>query len=240
MKIIVADTYEDLSLQVANDVVQYLSKAGTPLFCPASGDTPAGLYAELVKQQQQGIINTSNWRFVGLDEWGGMNGEDEGSCRFYLNKQLFFPIQTPEENIVFFNGKVENPIVECERIEEFIDHHKGIDVVVLGLGMNGHIGMNEPGTSSDLYSHVSTLDTVTQEVGQKYFSSQKKLLTGLTLGVASIMDAKHVILMVSGEKKSSIVKKVIEGAITTEVPASLLRNHPSFCIYMDNAAAGLG
>ncbi|POY35880.1 glucosamine-6-phosphate deaminase [Solitalea longa] len=238
MKISLADTYEALSQQVVNDVVQCLSKAGTPLFCPASGDTPSGVYAELVKQQQQGIINTANWRFVGLDEWGGMNGEDEGSCRFYLNKQLFFPLQTPEENVCFFDGKVEDPLTECERIDEFIDIHKGIDVVVLGLGMNGHIGMNEPGTSPDLHSHVSALDPVTQQVGQKYFSSQKKLLTGLTLGIASIMEAKHVILMVSGEKKASIVKKVIEGEITTEVPASLLRNHPSFSIYMDKAAAG--
>lgn len=237
MNIFISESYEVLSKRVADKVIQYLNNADQPLFCPASGDTPAGLYNELVKKQEQGIINTTNWRFIGLDEWGGMNGDDEGSCRYYLDKQLFKPLNTPEENICFFDGKAVDTKIECDRIEQFITEYKGIDVIVLGLGMNGHVGMNEPGTSPDSYSHVTLLDTVTQQVGQKYFSSQKTLINGLTLGIASIMQAKHIILMVNGERKASIVKKVIEGEITPEIPASLLRNHPDFCIYMDKAAA---
>ncbi|MNE13909.1 Glucosamine-6-phosphate deaminase 1 [compost metagenome] len=237
MNIFVSESYEVLSKRVADKVIQHLNNADQPLFCPASGDTPAGLYNELVKKQEQGVINTANWLFVGLDEWGGMNGDDEGSCRYHLNKQLFNPLGSPEENICFFDGKAVDSKVECDRIEEFITLHKSIDVIVLGLGMNGHVGMNEPGTSPDLYSHVTLLDTVTQQVGQKYFSSQKTLTNGLTLGIASIMQAKHIILMVNGERKASIVKKVIEGEITPGVPASLLRNHPDFCIYMDQPAA---
>ncbi len=237
MNISIADSYESLSREVADEVIAHLSKSEHPLFCPASGDTPTGLYNELVKRHQQKVINANAWYFVGLDEWSGMNGEDEGSCRDYLNKHLFSPLQTNENHIGFFDGKAVNPESECQRVEQFITTNKGIDVIVLGLGLNGHIGMNEPGSSPQLHSHFSLLDPLTAEVGQKYFKSETKLTHGLTLGIATIMKAKHVILMVNGEKKASIVKKVIEGEITNDVPASLLRKHTSFSLFMDKAAA---
>lgn len=237
MNISIADSYEALSREVADEVISHLSKSDHPLFCPTSGDTPTGLYKELVKRHQQQIINASAWYYVGLDEWSGMNGEDEGSCRNYLDKQLFTPLDIKENHIGFFDGKAADLENECHRVEQFISVNKGIDVIVLGLGLNGHIGMNEPGTSPLLHSHVSELAPLTKEVGQKYFKSQITLSHGLTLGIASIMKAKHVILMVNGEKKASIVKKVIEGEITNDVPASLLRKHNSFSLFMDKAAA---
>jgi glucosamine-6-phosphate isomerase len=237
MNISIADSYEALSREVADEVISHLNKSEHPLFCPASGDTPTGLCTEIVKRHQQGIIDAHKWYFVGLDEWQGMNGEDEGSCRNYLDKHLFTPLEIKENHIGFFDGKAADPENECHRVEQFITANKGIDVIVLGLGLNGHIGMNEPGTSPLLHSHVSELAAVTKEVGQKYFKSQTSLSHGLTLGIASIMKAKHVILMVNGEKKASIVKKVIEGEITNDVPASLLRKHSSFSLFMDKAAA---
>lgn len=237
MNIFIATSYEELSTKVADDVIQHMNKSAHPLFCPASGDTPTGLYHELVQRQQEGLINTRQWSYVGLDEWSGMNGADEGSCRYYLDKQLFNPLQVNEERICFFNGRSANAINECDRVEQFIRMYNGIDVVVLGLGMNGHVGMNEPGVDPSLFSHVAELDSVTKQVGQKYFSSAQTLTQGSTLGIASIMQARHVILMVNGEKKAAIVQEVIEGEITPLIPASLLRNHASFNIFIDDAGA---
>ena len=237
MNVVIAPSYEALSSAVADEIVKHLQDIQSPLFCATSGDTPTGVYRELVQRQQKGFINTKQWDFVGLDEWSGMNGQNEGSCRNYLDRELFGPLQTSDDHICFFDGKAGDQQGECKRIDQFINAHGGIDVMLLGLGLNGHVGMNEPGVDPALFSHVAELDILTAQVGQKYFSSETKLTHGLTLGIASMMQARHVILMVNGEKKSSIVQKVIEGEITADVPASLLRNHPRFSIFLDGAAA---
>ena len=102
--------------------------------------------------------------------------------------------------------------------------------------MNGHVGMNEPGTDPDLHSHVSDIDVITQQVGQKYFKKSRQISRGITLGIADIMEARHVILLVSGNKKATIVQQILEGEISEEFPASLLRRHKSFSVYLDEEA----
>jgi glucosamine-6-phosphate isomerase len=238
MEIFIADTYNELSKQAANDVIQLMQSRKHPLICIASGDTPAGLYKEIVDKVNKNDLNISDWSFIGLDEWVGMNGDDEGSCRFNLNEQLFQPLKIAANKISFFDGRANDPDKECEGVEHFILQHGGIDVAILGLGMNGHIGMNEPGTSSALRSHVTDLDPITQKVGQKYFKQQQQLKEGITLGMATLMESRHIILLVSGAHKAEIVKKMIEGQITDELPGSLLRNHPALKIYLDEEAAG--
>jgi len=115
----------------------------------------------------------------------------------------------------------------------------GITAAIVGLGMNGHVGMNEPGTSPELYSHIAEIDTETQKVGQKYFKEQQHLSHGLTLGIASLMKARHIILLVNGAKKAQIVQKVLEGEISESLPASLLRKHPDLKVYLDKEAASM-
>jgi 6-phosphogluconolactonase/glucosamine-6-phosphate isomerase/deaminase len=110
-------------------------------------------------------------------------------------------------------------------------------VAILGLGMNGHVGMNEPGTSSKTRSHLSVIDPLTEEVGQKYFSQQKKLSHGLTLGIATLKEARHIMLIVSGERKASIIQKILQDEISEKLPASLLRDHPGLTVYLDKPAA---
>jgi galactosamine-6-phosphate isomerase len=203
----------------------------------ASGDSPAGLYKEIAERASRKELDVSSWFFVGLDEWIGMNGNDEGSCRYHLNHQLFYPLQVAESKICFFDGRTNNPEEECQKIENFIDQHGGIDVAILGLGMNGHIGMNEPGTSLRTRSHVADLDSTTQQVGQKYFKKKQELKKGITLGIATLMGARHVILIVNGNKKAEITQKIIEEEISEKLPATLLRNHAAFKIYLDKEAA---
>ena len=238
VKIFVTNTYEEISKQSADDVIRLMKSCKQPLICTASGHSPAGLYQKIVESVNENQLDISDWYFVGLDEWVGMNENDEGSCRYYLNQQLFHPLQIADNKICFFDGRAKDLEAECQLIENFINQHDGIDVVILGLGMNGHIGMNEPGTSFSKRSHVRDLDSITQQVGQKYFKKQQELTQGITLGLATLMEARHIILLVSGKHKAEITRKMIEDEISEKLPATLLRNHPSFKIYLDAEAAG--
>jgi galactosamine-6-phosphate isomerase len=237
MKLFVTNTYGSMSKQVADDIIGIVQSCKQPLICVASGDSPAGLYKEIVERSNKKQLATSNWLFVGLDEWAGMNGNDEGSCRYHLDRQLFHPLRTAEENICFFDGRAKDLQAECRRVENFIHEHGGIDIAILGLGMNGHVGMNEPGTPADIRSHVTDLDSTTQQVGQKYFKKEQKLTRGVTLGLATLMEARNIIIVVSGKHKADITQKVIEEEISGQLPATLLRRHPALKIYSDAEAA---
>ena len=238
MKIIVTTTYEEMSTQAANDLVGLMRSTARPLLCPASGDTPVGLYKELVKYYNKEKPDISKWSFVSLDEWIGMDSSTAGSCRDHLNKQLFQPLHLTAPHVCFFDGKAQDPGAECDRIEKFIAERGGIHVCVLGLGMNGHIGLNEPGTLPSLRSHVTVINPVTQQVAQKYFAKEQQLKKGITLGLSTIMESRHLFLLASGKHKAAIIKQLIEGDITPELPGSLLRKHADLRIYLDSDAAG--
>lgn len=239
METYIADNYEKMSKQAADAVIELTQLKKEPLLCTASGDSPAGLYKELADRVKENQLDISTWNFVSLDEWIGMNGSDEGSCRYYLDKQLFNPSQVAKNRISFFDGRAIDLQMECEQVENFIMKHNGIDVAILGLGMNGHIGMNEPGTSPELYSHVTDIDPITQKTGQKYFTAPKQLTGGITLGLATIKNAKQIILLVSGRHKAEMVKRLLEEEISEQLPASLLRSHKNLRIYLDKEAASL-
>lgn len=239
MKIVAADAYEAMSQQAADDVIQLMRARTQPLICTASGDSPAGLYKELVKRVNTKQVDVSDWFFVGLDEWAGMNGNDEGSCRYHLNNQLFNPLRVTDERLSFFDGRANDLEKQCDEVESFIKSHGGIDVAIVGLGMNGHVGMNEPGTSAALRTHVADIDPITQNTGQKYFKEKTQLTHGITLGIATIMEARHIVLVVSGRHKAQIVQQVLEGEISEALPASFLRHHEDLSVYLDKEAASL-
>ena len=239
MQLIVCKSYEDLSLRATEDLIGSMGSRKNPLLCAASGDSPAGLYRDLVTRVGQKELDISGWAFLGLDEWVGLNGSDEGSCRYHLDRELFLPINVPQENLFFFDGRKEDLETECRQAESFIVGHGGLDATILGLGLNGHVGMNEPGTSVAARSHVTVLDPITAQTGQKYFTEARTLSEGITLGLGTILDSKNIFLLVSGAKKASIVKTVLEGEISEKVPASMLRRHPGLRIYLDPEAAAL-
>jgi glucosamine-6-phosphate deaminase len=239
MKVFVDDSYEASSLHAAGDLIERVKSISNPVICTASGDSPAGLYRQIVEKVQKKQLDISNWFFLGLDEWVGMNGSDEGSCRYHLDEQLFRPLEISEERICFFDGRSHDLVAECARVEKFIQEHNGIDATILGLGINGHVGMNEPGTSAHIRSHVADLHDTTKRVGQKYFKNQQTLTQGLTLGIATLLDSKHIMLLISGRHKAAITQRIFEEEISEQLPASLLRNHPSFSIYLEPASAQL-
>jgi galactosamine-6-phosphate isomerase len=239
MQTFIENNYELLSAKAVDKLFEIIAPLKNPLLCPASGDSPKGLYKEMIERINRKNIDTSGWYFVGLDEWIGMNGDDEGSCRYHLNNDLLRPLSIHEKKISFFDGKAKDIQNDIQKTNDFIEEHGGIDIALVGLGMNGHVGMNEPGTDPALHSHVSEIDTITQQVGQKYFKQNRKITHGITLGIADIMEARHVILLVNGNKKAAIVQRVLEGEISEELPASLLRRHKTFSVYLDEEAASL-
>ena len=236
MEVFVCNTYKEMSESAAIAVTNYLEKLDSPLICTASGDSPAGLYKELKREIGIRNLDISKWHFVGLDEWAGMNSDTEGSCRYHLNQQLFDPLAINENNICFFDGTAKSLETECKKVEEFISGRSGIDLAIVGLGLNGHIGMNEPGTSPDLRTHIAEIDITTQITGQKYFKTSQNLERGLTLGIANLMEARQVILMVSGTKKASILKRIVEEQTSPPLPAQILKEHKNLKIYLDAEA----
>jgi glucosamine-6-phosphate isomerase len=237
MHIEIANTYQAMSRQAARDLIQLMGSKENPLLCVASGDTPAGLYRELITAVRQQQADISSWKFVGLDEWAGMNGSDAGSCRYHLQNQLFHPLGVQEAQVCFFDGRAADGKAECRRVEAFIRQGGGIDVAVLGVGLNGHIGMNEPGTAAATRAHVAAIDLLTQQTGQKYFTSPQTLSHGLTLGLATLLEARHLILLANGKHKAGIVQKVVTAAPSIDLPATLFRQHAHLTFYLDAEAA---
>jgi glucosamine-6-phosphate isomerase len=237
-KLSIETTPEDLAIKLADRLVQCLAGVQAPLICPASGSTPAPLYHELVGRQRGGALDTGAWRFVGLDEWVGLNGNDEGSCRWWLDKDLFLPLAVGEDRICFFDGRAYDLTAECATTEHFIEESGKMAVVILGIGTNGHIAMNEPGTEVGARTRVVTLHASTQSVGQKYFTKQTVLEKGITLGLGTIREARHIFLLATGKHKASIIRQALEGDVSADVPASLLRDHPGLEVWLDEGAAG--
>lgn len=239
MEIFIESDYGAMSAKAAGHVMQIIATLKNPVLCPATGDSTKGLYKEMIDRINRKNIDVSNWCFAGLDEWLGMNQHDEGSCRHHLDNDLLKPLCIDEESVSFFNGKAKDFQNEILKESNFIKEHGGIDIAIVGLGMNGHVGMNEPGTDPTLHSHISDIDAITQQVGQKYFKKNREIKQGITLGIADIMEARQVVLVVSGAKKANIVEKVLEDEISEMLPASFLRQHENFWVYLDEAAASL-
>jgi glucosamine-6-phosphate isomerase len=237
MKIQVYQTYEALSQKAAEIMLNTIQSKPNAVICLASGHSPkraCELFAELVNQKKTDV---SNVHFVGLDEWVGVSADDPGSCQFFFRKNIIQPLSISESNCHLFDVSSKDLNNECTKMDRTIAGLGGIDLMVVGIGMNGHIGFNEPGVSFDLKSHVIELDALTQEVGQKYFSEKKILKQGITLGLSYMMESRQALLVANGIKKADIVSKALSEPVSNRVPASILQNHSNSLILLDEEAA---
>ncbi|KIL40907.1 hypothetical protein SD70_10825 [Gordoniibacillus kamchatkensis] len=237
MNLIVTANYEQMSARAAELIIDVVKRKPDALLALAAGETPLGTFAHLVGAAREGRVRFDRCKFVSLDEWVGLDGRTHGSCRQTLHDHFFSPLAIAEEQICFFDGTAPDLKLECERMDSFIAANGPIDGFLLGVGMNGHLGFNEPGVSFDLYTHVTLLDQTTKSVSVKYFQEQQDVNKGITLGIKHIMEAKTVILIANGAKKADIVKAAATGAVTEQVPASVLQRHPNACIIVDEQAA---
>ncbi|MBS1486634.1 MAG: glucosamine-6-phosphate deaminase [Bacteroidetes bacterium] len=230
--------YHQMSEFAANEILSVLAANPKATLCLATGDTPLLTYQLLVEKIIRQKIKISQIHFVGLDEWVGVPHTNPGSCHYFLHKNIFTPLNVNLKNIHLFDALSANLADECKKMNELIDRLQGIDLMLVGIGRNGHIGFNEPGDAENNFAHISQLDPLTIEVGQKYFTETIHLQKGLTLGLAHFYAARKVMMMANGIKKKEIVKKTLEYPISTQVPATLIRKHQNAILIIDKDASG--
>ena len=204
---------------------------GAEVFGLATGSTPETLYQEMVKSD----VDFSNCVSINLDEYIGLSGDNDQSYRYFMNSHLFN--QKPFKATYVPNGKAEDLAAECRHYEEILANHP-IDIQILGIGENAHIGFNEPGTPFDAPTQVVELTESTINANKRNFEKIEDVpTTAISMGIGSIMKSKKVILIAYGEAKAEAIANTINGEMTIDVPASVLQNHPDVTIILDDAAA---
>lgn len=215
----------------AFEIIKEGIEKGATTFGLATGSTPEAMYRYIVASD----LDFSDKTSINLDEYVGLNGDNEQSYRYFMNKHLFN--EKPFKDTFVPNGKAEDLEAECKRYDEVIATHP-IDIQVLGIGQNGHIGFNEPGTPFDVTTQVVELTESTINANKRYFEKVEDVPThALSMGIGSIMKSKKIILMAFGATKAEAIKGMLDGEITTDLPASVLQNHQDVVVIIDEEAA---
>lgn len=237
MRIIRAKDYDDMSKKAAEIMAAQINLKPDCLLGLATGSSPEGMYAELVKKYEAGMLDFSKVRSYNLDEYVGLPKDNDQSYFYFMNHHLFSKVNMNIENTVLPNGIAEDPTVECEQYNAMIEASGGADLQLLGIGHNGHIGFNEPDDHFTLGTHVVDLAPSTIEANSRYFASYDDVpKQAFSMGIKNIMDAKMILLVVSGEGKADAVNKAFFGPVTPEVPGSILQLHKNVVVVADEAA----
>lgn len=231
----IEDNYEDLSKKTASLIIEHVSQNPSGLFCFAGGDTPVRTLQLLAQASMNGEVDFSQASFIELDEWVGIDPENHGSCFSYLKRNFWEPTGIREEQIHIFNVLNKDLDGECKKANEWIERHGNISLALLGVGVNGHIGFNEPGTPFSSKAHITMLDEVTQAVGGKYFNdvSNMNREKGITLGLGQLLQADQLLIQASGPKKKEAVLKVLRGEITETWPVTAIWRHTRAHLLVD-------
>ena len=237
MRIIKAKDYDDMSRKAANIIsAQIITKPNCVLGL-ATGSTPIGTYARLVEQYKQGDLDFSSVTTVNLDEYKGLNRENDQSYYYFMHDNLFSKVNINLERTFLPDGMEPDAKKACEDYNRVIAATGGVDLQLLGLGHNGHIGFNEPADYFEAETHCVDLTESTITANRRFFASEEEVpRQAYTMGIKTIMQAKKVLLVVSGADKAAIVKEAFFGAITPKVQASVLQLHNDVIIVADEAA----
>jgi glucosamine-6-phosphate isomerase len=230
------EDYKKLSAAGADEIVKQVQENPAAVLCFATGDTPKLTYQLIAERSKAGEVNFKDCFFIGLDEWVGISPANNGSCHWFLYHYLFEPMNINVSQIILFDAMSANLEKECKKMNETIQRLGGIDLMLVGVGMNGHIGFNEPGTSAVSLAHVVILDETTLSVGKKYFNGTVDIYKGITLGLKHFMNARKVIMMANGAKKAGIIKHTLEADITTGIPSTYIREHRNALLLVDREA----
>ena len=240
MKVYIGKNYDEMSRIAANVLSAQVTMKPDCVLGLATGSTPIGTYKVLIERCAQGDLDFSQVKSINLDEYVGLSGEHDQSYRYFMNNNLFNHINIDKANTNVPNGLAEDVDAECERYNNVINTLGPIDIQVLGMGHNGHIGFNEPDDHFPLETHKVDLAQSTIDANARFFASADEVpRQALTMGIKTIMQAKKVLVVVSGKDKAEIVKKAFTGPVTPQVPASILQMHPDVILVADEAAASL-
>lgn len=239
MKFIKVKDFKEMSMKAAEMIADRVKESEKPVLGLATGSTPEGLYKILVEKYKQGEIDFSNTVTFNLDEYIGLPDDDPQSYHYFMNENLFKHINIPAENTHVPSGIAEDVQQECRDYESLIQSTGKIDLQILGIGKNGHIGFNEPGTAFDIRTHIVDLDETTIQANARFFDSIDDVPTkAITMGIGTILESKEILMIISGEGKREAVTKLLQGEISEDFPASALHKHPNTTVIIDEAAWG--
>ncbi|MCY7789358.1 glucosamine-6-phosphate deaminase [Bacillus haynesii] len=240
MKIIEAKDYQDMSQTATRFIIEKVNRLSAPVLGLATGGTPLGTYQGLREDHAHNKTTYKHVYTVNLDEYVGVSPDDENSYTFYMKKQLFDHIDIPLSHTHLPDGMACDLDAECSRYEALIERLGGIDLQVLGLGLNGHIGFNEPGTPFSSKTHTVELTQSTKEANARYFDSYDAVPSqAITMGISTIMKSKQILLLVSGEKKAGILANLLSEEPNEDTPASVLKTHQDVVIIADSDALSI-
>jgi len=240
MRIIKAKSYGDMGRKAANVLSAQVILKSNCVLGLATGATVLGIYEQLIDWYQKGDIDFSGVRTVNLDEYVGLSGDHEQSYRHYMDTNFFRHINIKPENTNLPNGMAENIEEECHRYDALIEGLGGIDLQLLGLGHNGHIGFNEPDEAFEKLTHSVQLKEITRKANARFFENEAQVpKEAITMGIKSIMQAKRIVLCVSGAHKAEILKQVLTEPVTPALPGSILQMHPNLTVVADEEALTL-
>ena len=220
------ESEEAIALATADLFCEQLKKKPESVLCVAAGHSSIGPLQILAERCEHGEVDFSRAKFIAMDEWLHMNETVPGSCGDFLHKQFLDRVNFKPENVRLIDGCAEDMDAECASLKAAIESAGGFDLILLGMGMNGHLALNEPGTPFDSTVHTTQLDPITKEVGKKYFEDALQLSGGVTIGLGDMAKAKDVLLIVFGEKKREIIQTLLDSEPTTALPASFLKTLP--------------
>ncbi len=240
MKIIVVENYDEMSKKAAEILIKKVQEKPNAVLGLATGSTPVGLYKELIEDHQQNGTSYKDIHTVNLDEYIGLPQEDKNSYFTFMYEHLFKYLEIPKEHTHIPSGDTEDYAKECKRYEEIIESLGQVDLQILGIGSNGHIGFNEPGTPFTGDTHIIDLKESTRQANARFFESIDEVPTqAITMGIGTIMKSKEILLLASGKAKAEAIHGMIHGEMTEELPASILQSHPHVTLIVDKDAYSL-
>lgn len=240
MEIIRTKDYDDMSRKAANIISAQIIVKPDSVLGLATGSTPIGIYAQLVRRYQKGDLDFSGITTVNLDEYKGLTRDNDQSYYYFMNDNLFSKVNIPLERTFLPDGMEPDSSKACDAYNQVIEETGGVDLQLLGLGHNGHIGFNEPGAVFEVKTHCVDLTESTIKANQRFFDSIDDVpKQAYTMGIQTIMQAKKILVVVSGKDKAAIVKEAFFGPVTPKVPASVLQLHQDVILVADEAALSL-
>jgi glucosamine-6-phosphate deaminase len=237
MRLIRTENYQEMSLEAGKIIVKKIHSKPNITLGLATGSTPKGVYDYLIQDHKENGTSFEQVNTINLDEYAGLPAKDPQSYHYFMGQNLFNHIDISEGHSHIPNGTAIDLDKECLRYEELIKDLGGVDLQLLGIGQNGHIGFNEPGTSFNSRTHLVTLAQDTREANSRFFHSIGDVPThAITMGIASILDSKEILLLVSGINKAEALSKFMNGEISEDFPASALKNHKNVTVIADRDA----
>lgn len=237
MEIIKVKNYDEMSKKACDLIIKKLKEKDNPVLGLATGSTPEGFYDNLIEANKQGDMSFKDITTFNLDEYVGLSKENTQSYDYYMNERFFNHIDINKKNAHLPKGDEEDLQAECDRYEQLIKDADGIDVQLLGLGTNGHIAFNEPGTSFTSRTQVVDLTESTIEANSRFFENKEDVPTqAITMGIGSIIESDQLVMLVSGENKAEALKQIVKGDVSEDWPATVLQTHKNVTIIADEAA----